>query len=93
MKQHRLWKDNRIDQEYSVDRDDLAAQFDAWLGMKGIEYVNYYNTERLIRFFLTDKEGMSSVFDESDFPAFVEDLAPAILQFEKNNDSSINNTI
>ena len=90
MKTHRLWKDNRIDQEYQVERDDLQQQFNAWLGLKGIDYVNYYNTERLIRFFLTDKEGMSSVFDESDIVAFVEDLDPVIRAFEKQNAKATN---
>ncbi len=90
MRTHRLWKDNRIDKEYQVDCDDLQQQFDAWLGLKGIDYVNYCNTERLIRFFLTDNEGMSSVFDESDFVAFVEDLGPVIRAFEKANAKATN---
>ncbi len=82
MSKHRLWKDNRIDQEYRIGATELQERFLAWLKTKGMDFVNYYNTERIIRFFLTDKEGMSSVFEESEFAAFVEDLGPMVHQFE-----------
>jgi len=84
MNTYRLWQENRLDQEYTATRDELIDRLKAWLEAKGIEYVHSYNTEQLIRFFLTDKEGgMNSVFEEGDFPAFIEDLRPIIMQYEK----------
>lgn len=87
MDTYKLWKDNRIDQEFTVEREELVGRMEKWLAAKGVHYVNYYSTERLIRFFITDQgdNGMSSVFNELDFVAFVEDLAPVIRDYEKSH--------
>lgn len=84
MKTYQLWKDNRLDQEYTATREELTAKFKTWIEAKGIDYVHYYNTERLIRFFLTAPDGMSSVFNESDLVAFIEDLRPPLMAWEKS---------
>jgi len=83
MDTYRLWKNNRIDQEFTVGRDELKERFAAWLKSKGREYVSAHNSELLIRFFLTAQEGMSSTFEESDFVAFYEDMRPCVVDFDR----------
>lgn len=85
MKNYKLWKDNRLDQEFAVTPDELKARFDTWLNGKGIAFVNHYNSERLVRFFLTAKDGMSSTFEEDDLPGIMEDIGQCIADFEKAN--------
>lgn len=88
MKTYTLWKDNRLDQEYKIDREELIKRFAAWLQTKGAAWVAYYNTERIVRDFLTANEGMSSVFNEADVVAFIEDLSPAVREYELNPQAS-----
>lgn len=74
MDTYRLWKDNHIDQEFTVGREELQQRFTEWLREKGAAHIEYYSGEMLIRHFLTSKDGMSSTFEETDFPALYEDL-------------------
>jgi hypothetical protein len=85
MKTYKLWKDNRLDQEFEVDADTLSTRFAEWLESKGVGYVNYYNTERLVRFFLTAKDGMSSVFEEAEFPSIMKSIGDCVASFEKSH--------
>ena len=78
-----FWKDNSIDQHFTLTESVLKEKFEAWLPTKDIAWINHYNSERIIRFFLTDKQGVSSVFEESEFDAMYEFLKPIVVAHEK----------
>jgi hypothetical protein len=64
----KLWKDNKTDQEWSIDADDLAAKF--WDYDRQHELTGSWPLDRCIRAFITDKEtegGLQSVFDEDQY--------------------------
>lgn len=61
----KLWKNNRIDQEWELDDNDIVSRFEAseW------STIEEWPTERRLRAFLTSSEhdGLSSVFEEDEF--------------------------
>jgi hypothetical protein len=68
----RLWRENRINQEWSISDEDLIERFQKWprrartIVWRGIEYA--------LRLFITDREdrgGLNSVFDEEPFQQFL----------------------
>lgn len=63
----RFWRDNKLTQEFTLTISELEEKFKQWLTTKDQAWINYYNTERAIRAFITDKEGLSSVHEESEF--------------------------
>ncbi len=81
MKVFKFWKDNRVDNEFEKTQDDLERLFRQWLPGKEKEWLEYYSSEVVIRSFLTDKDGVSSVFKESDFWEIYDFLKPIYLQF------------
>ena len=63
----KMWKENKLDQEWEMDNDDIAIKF--WLSKPYRELVaSCWPLDRAIRAFLTDpKDGLNSVFDEKEY--------------------------
>lgn len=81
MKQFNFWKDNEINQHHLKTEDELKQLFKDWLPTREIAWLNYYNSERIIRYFLTDKTGVSSVFEEREFDDMYWLLKPVYMDY------------
>lgn len=79
-----FWKENKTDQHFELNSIHLRERFLEFLKKKDIAWINYYRSERLIRFFITDKDGLNSVFEESQFETMYEELKPEIVNYEKS---------
>jgi hypothetical protein len=64
-KQFKFWKDNRIDQEFTMTIDEMKPKFIEWMKTKEADWLAYYSAA-VARIFITDKTGLSSVFEEKD---------------------------
>jgi hypothetical protein len=81
MKKFDFWKDNRNDQHHQKTADELKALFSEWLKTKEQSWLEYYSSDRVVRAFLTDKAGISSVFDENQFPEMYDALKPLYIEY------------
>lgn len=88
MKQFTFWKNNRNDQQHTKTGDELAAAFKLWLPGKEVAWLNYYNSDRIIRHFLTSHDGICSVFEEIEYQAMYEILKPVYLEHMQTVDPS-----
>ena len=72
-----MWKNNRLDQAWSISTDELAERF-----MNSIEAQHVrqgaYRLEPAIRLFITGNQGLSSVFEERDMPEIYEACKSAL---------------
>jgi len=73
-----FWKDNKIDGHYQLTEGELTKRFKKWLATKEEAWMAYYSSERAIRLFITDGEGLSSAFEEKSFDAIYHVLNPFI---------------
>lgn len=69
-----FWRDNEIAKHYTLTLDELKAKFTAWLPTKELAWLNYYRTEMVICAFITEKEGLSSVFEQKQFDQMYDPL-------------------
>lgn len=67
----KLWKENRVDQEWELGVAEIATRFLA-SPYNTPTYLNHWPLERIVRAFLTSKDGLDSVFEESDYEAIHE---------------------
>jgi len=67
----KLWKDNKINQEWELKDITLISKFKHCLKHdKKIQDIrDYRSTEYAFRYFITSKEYLNSSFEESDFQA------------------------
>lgn len=79
-----FWKDNKKDGHFTLKPQELKVKLKAYLATKDRSWVEYYRAERVIRSFITDADGLSSVFDESQFEAIYDTLAPTIFSHLKS---------
>lgn len=77
-KKFTFYKENKIDQEFSIDIEDLKHQFVMWIYKKRRGWLDYYAME-LVSIFITDKEGLNSVFV---YPKDLEILEAKMLQIK-----------
>jgi hypothetical protein len=68
-----LWKNNRLDGEYSITLDEIKEGFVNWMKTKDKDWLTYYCTQ-LLRIYLSDKDGLSSTFNMKDFEPMAEEL-------------------
>lgn len=81
-----FWKDNRLDQKFTLTADELVDKFKTWVASKEVAWINYYSTDRAICAFITDKEelkGLSSVHDSNEFQVMYELLRPIYIDAHK----------
>lgn len=62
----KMWRDNLTSNEWEIELDEIANRFVA-SRYNSSEFLNSWRLERVIRCFLTAKDGLSSVFDENDY--------------------------
>lgn len=75
-----FWKENKLDQHFTLTDEELKTKFSAWLKTKEQDWIEYYNTARLIRFFITSQEGLNSVCDELEMNEMYDTLLPIVLE-------------
>lgn len=76
-----FWFENKKDQHYELNQVSLIEKFNEWLPKKEKDWLEYYGSEQSIRYFITDKQGLSSVFNEKQFAGIVEVLRPIFLDY------------
>ena len=77
----RLWRENKIVNEYRVFASDLRQSFQKWLGTKETNWIEYYYGEQTVIAFLTSKDGLNSTFDPIDLPEIYRLLKPDMQKF------------
>lgn len=75
-----FWKENKIAQHFTLTSEEVSDKFRSWLLTKDQSWIDYYNSERIIRFFITDPDGLNSVFDEGQFDRLFSFMQPIILE-------------
>lgn len=78
-----FWKENKIANHFKLSDNEISKQFKNWLQQKETEWINYYSSDRIIRFFITDKTGLNSVHEENEFSELYNILYPVIIEAEK----------
>ena len=73
-----FWRDNRLDQHFQMNGVELREKFRPWLSTKEDAWFNYYNTDMIVRAFLTAKDGISSVFEEDQYNQLYLALQPVV---------------
>jgi hypothetical protein len=76
----KFWRENKTDQLFELEAPALKAEFKKWLLRQSKIFRDSFNSERLIRFFITDKKGLNSVFDEGDFDNIYNICRPVLLE-------------
>lgn len=68
----KLWKNNRLDQEWELPDSEIISRFAAseWSTIEG------WTADRQLRAFLTSAQydGLSSVFDEDEYAVLIDQL-------------------
>jgi hypothetical protein len=68
----KLWKNNRIDQEYELENKVIIGQF---VGSKYYQNVLLgMNLDRCLRGFICSDDGLKSVFEEGDYDILLKEL-------------------
>ena len=70
-----FWKDNRKDGEFKMSVVELRKAYAEWLSKKDIDWVYYYGHQTVV-WFITEKEGFSSVFEQTDLEELQDELMP-----------------
>lgn len=76
-----FWKDNNTDQHHQKTADELKSLFEEWMKTKKHSWLNYYSSDRVIRAFITDKEGLSSVFEQTQYEEIYKLLKPVYMDY------------
>ena len=61
-KSFKLFKENRLDQAYTLTVPELKTKFLAYLQKRGLDWVRYYYSRAIIDF-ITSTEGLNSTID------------------------------
>lgn len=82
-----FWKDNKLANHYQLTLSELIYKFKVWLQKQDMNYLNNYNTDRIVRNFITSNEstGLRSVFDEKQYEGMFKHFQQALTQYEKEN--------
>ena len=73
-KQFKFWKENKLDQEFSMTIDEMKPKFVEWMKTKETDWLAYYSAA-VARLFITDETGLNSVFEENDLGAINKGLS------------------
>lgn len=69
-----LWKENKLDQEYSLSLADFKPKFFEWVKQQKKSWLNYYGTRGAVGKYIGDKELLNSV---AELPLY-DELAEAV---------------
>jgi hypothetical protein len=81
MNKFNFWKDNRKDQHFQLTGEELTEKFLAWMRQQERDMLEYYSSDRVIRIFITTKDGLSSVFDEEQWDEIFNLCKPVYMEF------------
>lgn len=73
-----FWKENKTANHFQLSAAEIADRFDKWLESQDKEAFAQYPAERTIRNFITDKDGLNSVFEENEYDSIHKELVPRI---------------
>lgn len=59
----KLWKENKVAQEYEMDNAEIANRFMQSQYYFEDEYVQYYGIGRALAFFISAKDGLNSIWE------------------------------
>lgn len=80
MKEFNFWKENKLDQHYTLTKEELITNFCQFLSKKDQDWINYYGSQS-IRAFIGDKEiGLNSVGDDKEFHEIDSILHPIVVE-------------
>jgi hypothetical protein len=82
MKTFDFWRENKTTRHFQLTENELLQLFPQWLNTKDIEWINYYNSERVIRSFITEDNGLNSVHEQTQFEDLYKLLQPQIIKYE-----------
>lgn len=60
-----LWKENRIDHPWTITFKDLREQF--YKSQMYREFQGSWPIDRMLRNFISDKDGLNSIFEDDDY--------------------------
>lgn len=80
MKIFKLYKENRTDQEYELNEEQMIEEFEKWLPTRDPDWLFYYS-QQCIRFFVCHGHGLNSVADSSEIRRIEETLVPVLDQY------------
>lgn len=69
-----FWKDNKIDQHYTLTIEQLKEKFKKWLKTKDPVWIEYYSSEQIVLTFITAKDGLSSIHEQKELSDLVSSL-------------------
>lgn len=73
---YKFWVENKIANERTFFLSDIKQQFQKWLLTKEIEWLKYYDSHTVVTTFITSKDGLNSVFENSKLDDLVRGLKP-----------------
>lgn len=71
-----FWRENKVANEFKLLASEMKPKFLDWLITKEKTWVDYYGSEQVIIAFITDKDGLNSTFDQSQFNEIYKCLRP-----------------
>ena len=86
MQTFKFWKDNKLNQEFNLTKDQLISRFRKWLPNKEYDWLHYYGSYQIIPTFIAEKEGLSSVFEQSDLHIIIDELEPEFYDYMSSLD-------
>lgn len=69
MKKFNFWKENLKANHFELTAEEFKTKFQAWLFTKEVAWLEYYGTSGSITSFIADKAGLSSVYEQGEYPA------------------------
>ena len=79
-----FWKENKLDKNFELNSNHLKERFLDFLKKQKVEWIEYYDSDMIIRVFITSKDGLSSVHKEEQFEYMYAELKPEIAKYEKS---------
>lgn len=62
----KFWKENRNDNEFQMGVKEIETKFVEWMKTKDPDWLDYY-CAALVRFFVSEEDGMNSVMKKKDY--------------------------
>jgi hypothetical protein len=85
----KLWKENRLNQEWELSNKEIAEKFMASDFYKN-RYEKYNSTDRALIWFISDKDGLNSTWEFDEKKGSI-DGSPDVLEILDIIDEAMNN--
>ena len=80
----KFWKENRLDQEFELNLEELKAKYKEYLATKEKSWIEYYG-HQTVNAFVTDKEGLNSTAEMEDLELLRSELMSVRHEYHKEN--------